>query len=350
MNKKRIMAVLLAVVMFFTGAMFSPSAAQADETQNQSSEIIYDNAYKMSDYWSTTAKKSPIKSGYVFGGWFLEENGKYIAINETDIDSAVDTAYAKFVPAYVLSVKTQYESDLLASDSDTTFRAITTTDSLDYQNMGFDIWYNNKIQHKNFDELKTEKVLSKLKINDTKSITPQEAFGSDSHYFAAVKITNVIQVNFNKVIYVRPYWTTLDGTKVEGCAKYIHMEDGFSDYDYYSVPVNLQGGQEIAAGIVTMKYDNDTLEPISTGKTVEAGRILKELTYYVDETKGIVTFAANSEKTTDTDTSDNIMANIRFRVKDGKEAASSYEFDMEVNSFANWDEEYVNVHAVDYTY
>ena len=231
-------------------------------------------------------------------------------------------------------------------------RVITTIDDLNYANVGFDIWYNNKIQEDNESTIVTKAYSAmKQEVNGkVETIYPQNEFCDTSSYFVILKIDQIEKVNYNKIIYVRPYWTTLDGTKVDGLAKYVHLEDGYNRY--LSVPLNLQGGKEVAAGIVTLTYDKDTLEVIPGDRAVETGRILKEMNYNVDSENGVIVFAANSENVQSKDIADGIFANVRFKLKDGATPKDEYKFDIssQESSFSDWDEELVSVFTVDYQY
>ncbi len=363
MSKKRAISGLIAGMMMLCVAML-PQITYAQENvievQNKTGVIFVNDStkYDMEDYWDATIEKSkaPIREGFVFGGWYERGNdGKLQALKQSDliangIPKEKENVYAKFVPAQVLAVKTQIPSDTASGTGTTHIRIITSIDSKEYGCVGFDVWFNNN-GHKSGETRDAYKSLVYTdKDNEEQTLTPKEMFHEDSGYLVRLKINNIANDNFTKLINVRPYWKTLDGTKVEGMAKYVHIEDGYSGY--YSVPVNLQSGNEVAAGIVTMKYDKDTLELIKTGNAVELGRVFKELDYNVDEEKGIITFAANSESMSAEikDVAQGIFANVRFRVKNGKKASERYDFDVDAaeNTFANWDEEFVNVYAVDY--
>ena len=56
---------------------------------------------------------------------------------------------------------------------------------------------------------------------------PQEEFGPASNYFSVLKVNNITNDNCDNILYVRPYWKTLDGTRVEGVSKYIRVMDGY---------------------------------------------------------------------------------------------------------------------------
>lgn len=349
MSQKRVIAGLLSAMMLIAGIMILPKVANAEEIKVD--EIVYDNSYDMSNYWTKNAEtqKVPIKEGFVFGGWYEKEDSKWVAIDKDNISAASDTAYAKFVPAYVLSIQTQMEATTATNngivEGQTTFiRIVSTVDCLDYDATGYDIWYGNTSQATNLEPSK--RVYEKLNVGN-ESIEPEQVFGASSKFFNYLRINNLKSTSLHKIIFARPYWITKDGTKVEGLGKYVRVEDGFKNNEYMSVPINLLDGKEVAAGIVEMKYDATTLKVVG----VDAGRILSEMNYKVDEKKGIIRFAANAETVGTPDMLNDIFASVRFDVKEGATKASSYTFDVTAGEFVDWVENDVkNVWAWDYKY
>ena len=123
---KKLVAGFLAVTMITTGVVIIPKTARA------ATEVCFATAdeYKMSEYWSTTEKKVPVKDGYVFSGWYKDET---TPLKQADLTEADVTAIAKFVPAEVLSIKTQAA---LGTDT-SSLRILSSVDSLNYQEVGF---------------------------------------------------------------------------------------------------------------------------------------------------------------------------------------------------------------------
>ncbi len=356
MSKKKTIACLIVGFLFVLSVAVLPQTTQAESTSFELGEIVYDNAYQMKDYWTSEKKTAPLKNGYVFGGWYTSTDQQNVTpIKASSIDAnnlPTENVYAKFVPAYVLSVMAQIKDGVNGEAKTTTLRVMTTIDCNHYGNVGFDVWYNNKIQETSSETVQTKAYSSLKETVDgiTTTIIPEDEFGPSSDSVVLLRINNITQANFSKKIYVRPYWTTLDGTKVEGLAKYVHVEDGYSDY--YSVPINLQSGKEIAGGVITMSYP-EMLEVITSGNEVEEGRILKEMNYYVDSANHTIRFAANSDSTSAKDVADGIFANVRFKLKEGATAQETLNFAIIAakNSFSNWDEDFVNeVFAVNYRY
>ena len=92
-------------------------------------KVIYEEVGSIANYWKADNKTAPVKAGYVFGGWFKTSTANavgaeayvnggatsyYAPLKSTELNTDEDadcdytgTAYAKFVPAQVLSVKAQ---------------------------------------------------------------------------------------------------------------------------------------------------------------------------------------------------------------------------------------------------
>ena len=84
------------------------------------------------------------EEGYIFAGWYKEascENG-YRSLN------GVTSAHAKFVPEDILSVKLQLKANTKASSLTTNMRLVSSVDSLNYQEVGFEVYFNGASAYK----------------------------------------------------------------------------------------------------------------------------------------------------------------------------------------------------------
>lgn len=334
--KNRILKIFCMVAMVLSTIMIVPKMVRAEEVNV--GEIIYSDEYSIADYWSEG--KAPVKADHVFGGWYKKNGEAYEPMTANEAEEA-EAAYAKFVPAYVLSVKAQNEAGVTADTDNTSVRIITSLDSKQYKKVGFDIWLANKKQLFKEDNtaLETTRVYKGVMVGDT----PKDAnvlFGTASQYVGVWELTNIAKSNYNKIIYVRPYWITMDGTKVEGLAKYVHIED---DYEgLISVPVNLLSEDEVArvvAGALDVTYSN-SLNTALELKGFEAGRIFPEMSYnYTGDTIKIV---GNTDlEVGEYRSGECIYANLRF-----KKPTVSTEFNMILGKFCDWDEQDVNIQKV----
>ena len=305
-------------------------------------EFIYSNQYNFSDLYGE--KKAPVKEGYVFGGWYTKASDMYTPLNEEDAATA-ENVYAKFVPSYVLSIKAQNaENTTETMTGNTSTRIITSVDSKSYQMVGFEIYLGNSTTplKNNGNALETSRVYTGIKIGTGETAKTKNAtqiFGTASKHVAVWELTDIAKVNHSKIIYVRPYWKTMDGTKVYGLAKYVHIEDDYKNY--VSVPVNLLTGEVVAAGTMSLKYNTEL-----TFVGFEAGRLLPEMSYIHSEDNNTIKMLGNTKKTTDVVNADGIYANLRF-----EKPRDTTDFDITVGQFCNWDEEKITtLKAWDITY
>ena len=354
--KRTIGLIMISLMLLSNFAV--PMKADASET-TMPETIDYDDTYPIATYWED--KVAPTKPGYVFGGWFTKNGTEYLPIKEAEIVAQgvekFKGAYAKFVPAYVLSVRAQLqkatEDDETRGDS-TFLRVISAVDSTQYKNVGFDVLFNKKTPFAEEQDKKTviTTVYEELANDDEGTIKATEEFGAPATHFSVLKINSIKAKNYSKVIYVTPYWTTMDGTKVEGISKYVRVIDGYTSNKYISVPVNLLTGDPVAAGKIQMKYDYETLNYVG----YDTGVLLPNMEINVDTSTGVITFIGNASvgennTYTDVDPTSGIYANVWFQKKSDTEIAGAsvperWEFLMSNLSFCNWSEAMItNVEA-----
>lgn len=314
--RRKFTAGILAIAIASVGFLAVPKDVDAAVAAD---EVIYEEYTNVGQYRGAT-KTAPVKEGYVFGGWYDDANGTNY-YDEEGADS-LSTAYAKFVPAQVLSVKAQNMAGTTADTETTHVRVISSLDNTNYQKVGFDIWLNNKIQltKEGGTPLETEKIYNGLLVGDQK-VEANDIFGGVSQFVSVWQLQNVAKENHAKIIYVRPYWITMDGTKVEGLGKYVHIEDQYNGL--ISVPVDLMTGEGVAAGAVNLTYPSDM-----TVEGVENGRVFDEMACDTN-TAGVVKMVANTSDVSDV-AANGIYANIRFR-----KPAAKAEFTVTKSEFCN---------------
>ena len=310
--------------------------------------------YNIKDYWNAdeTKRIAPVKEGYVFGGWFKTPDETSPWTEAELIESVPEKAYAKFVPAQVLSVKAQNQkgvteqsiaamreknrnNETLSDDEKFYVRVMSSLDSANYTKVGFDIYLNNK---KKLEGTETTKIYKGLLV-EGKAQSAEKIYGGASRYLMTWRLTQIDWAdNAKLIIYVRPYWVTTDGTKVNGLGKYVHIEDEY--LNYINVPVNLLGGEKVIAGAVDVTSNtNEKLELVA----FENGRIFKYMNYtqkgntfkMIGNTDlGVGKYNENGET---------IYANLRL-----KKPAHNTEFNIvdNDNTFCNWDEKFVDVKKV----
>lgn len=343
---KNLVAILSIVATLVAGISFIPSTAKANDTLNIPTTVEYDNTYDIEELWG---KEVPVKDGYVFGGWYTKSGQEqYTAITEAQLQNGgvknYTGAYAKFVPAYVLSVRMQLAKateDNNGADASTYLRVISAVDSTSYQEVGFDLLYGKKLEQ----NATVSKVYKNI-VNAEGSINVKDVFGEPAEYFSVLKIDQIASKNYKSIIYVKPYWTTMDGTKVEGLSKYVRVMDGYEKNQYISVPVNLSEGSDVAAGKLQMTYDQTKLQYVG----FDSGVILPEMEVKANDSIGRINFVGNGTDTTaNVNPTNGIYANVWFKKTTSDTA--HLEFDVKNLEFCTWEPAMVdNVKAWDIQY
>lgn len=364
---KKICVILLLIAMIATGISNEPMLSSASETVGT---VTTDNGIKyvpcdMASYWSTSEKKAPVMDNYVFGGWYIAEDvnaKKFIALKPEAITTDTETGkanvegtYAKFVSAYVLSVKAQIDVITEEAGAERTntasIRLISSVDSKDYQKVGFEVLLANETPLYKDEErnpLETTKVYTGLKKGESGTrLEPSAIFGPQSKFLSVWRLDGIASANDDKIINVKPYWITADGTRVDGLAKYVHVEDGYMGY--ISVPINLRSAKQIAAGTLTLTYP-EGLEFVANKVEYDGVFPTAEMLCN-DDGKSEVRFVGNVSATLDGENNVDAMgiyANVRFKKGSLEYTGGNGEFlEFKVNdeNFCKWNEEEVFIDA-----
>lgn len=185
--------------------------------------------------------EAPELDGYVFAGWYTSEeeagkdytyaSGQTVASSDEKngaiLASKTDgEAWAKYVDESILSVKGQISTDVTAESETARIRIVTSTNSLIYQGIGFDIKTRGKtataMGTKVFEKIVAKTGNDKLTFN----YTPQESFNSHSYYFQTAILKVKAKGYLDESIIVKPFWTTADGTKVYGVTRTLTVNQG----------------------------------------------------------------------------------------------------------------------------
>ena len=182
-------------------------------------EPIIVNHTDISEYRNESGNTAPAdKEGYIFAGWYTDETcTKAVDENTTD-----GSAYAKYIDENVLTVKFQIPTTTNSASKSTTLRLVSSIDSLDYQNVSFEVSYTDSSSTKKSHTGTTKNAYTALTGYNGMtelSYAPDEQFSKASEYFVALNINNIPNDAFNYAFTVTPKWTTPDGTVVEGATR-----------------------------------------------------------------------------------------------------------------------------------
>ncbi len=186
----------------------------ADKWLRDSANEQYVEVADISEYRDTaTGYTAPEKTGYVFAGWWKDDSG------ETPIDATTTSgsAWAKYVSEATLSVKAQTTAKIKNEPEKTKLRLVSTVDSLDYTEVGFEIRYNQGNKTYQYATNEVYGTITAIESGDAEFTYEPTVFSKVSKYFMAYTITNIDSAKFDNYEFaVQPYWVTLDGTTVRG--------------------------------------------------------------------------------------------------------------------------------------
>lgn len=358
---KKTMAGFLATVVVVSGVLVSSQNVEAAVTNGKGIEVQKKVTYVPNEELDLIqqidkvfGKSAPTKEGYFFGGWYADEDGKTPIKTEGEKTTAT-TIYAKFVPAYVLSVKSQNHSTTKTGDEKTNLRIVSSVDSLEYESVGFDVY----VGATQIATVPTKKVYSSLQVtvkeeagNATNfTYEPTTIFGDASAKLIVFNLNNVDASLWNadtaNDIYVRPYWTTYDGVKVQGIGKYVYVQDGLDGW--ISVPVSLHTGTNVAAGILSVTFP-EGLEY----KGFCEGKVFEEMDAAVNgnTVKCVGNVDTASDGTIPNVSADDMYITLRFKVTDGIRIGDGKfrQFTVSGMDFCNADEEQVSMNVMNIQY
>ena len=157
----------------------------------------------------------------IFAGWYTDEEYKTPLKSKPAGDAL---CYAKWVDADILSIKMQ------ASEDKTKLRLVSSVDTLDYLNVGFEIYFTPEGQTERKTTFEASTVLKRINAVNT-GVTyaySPKIISADSEYFVTATMTEIAPKNLDRDFYIRPYWTTCDGTKVYGVSRMFAINDCLS--------------------------------------------------------------------------------------------------------------------------
>ena len=221
--------------------------------------------------------------------------------------------HAKFVPAYVLSVKAQNHSetdDTTANNDKTNIRIISSVDNLNYRQVGFELYLGDQL----VGSQETKNVYSELVVTRKEGLTTTNKgykattlFGKAASKFISLNVLDIDESLWEADLYVKPYWITFDNVKVYGLGKYVYVRDGIDGI--VSIPVNLATIHDVAAGVLEVEFDSGILEY----KECRAGNIFQEVDASVRTDGNVVKCVGNIQDITNNVKADGMYITLRFQ-------------------------------------
>ena len=264
---KKAAAGLIALTLALSGAGLLPGADSKVYASEVETETYYQEHFEdISAYTDgeRTAPK-PTDAGHrdwLFAGWFQEP-----ACTNT-CTATTGEAYAKFVPAGVLSVKCQILAGTTKDSPSDKLRIVSTVDSLDYSRVGFDITINGI--SRSYISTKVCEMINAKDGGVAFKYTPGE-FHEKAKYFITATLVNIPSNAASTGIQITPWWETLDGTKVCGVGAYARVSDAYDNI--YNVPIRLYSDEEVAAGYLEVAYNTEVFQYIG----MDEGSVFDEM-------------------------------------------------------------------------
>lgn len=322
---KRIQLSMITMVVILFGVIIfetDMTNLQAEEgTASKYKSVSYSGDIFNTYVKNKTAPKFVEETNWIFAGWYEDEVCETAYTSDTI--QTVDSAYAKFVPAEVLSTKCQVTAGTNEDSPSSHLRFVTTVDSANYDAVGFEI-ESNGITKQFSSKTAYKRIVSQFDGLDC-GFSPV-AFDTESEYFVTFTITDILRKNFDRNHFVRPYWVTLDGTTVYGMARNVKVSDIYNGLT--NIPISLHSDESISQGELTVKYDASkySYQDFETGN-------LGEVQSVSDDANGTVTISTKEE----INAPNGMLVNLRFVLKEEASVKSNEIFEVE-NSSLKYDE------------
>ena len=332
---------LLGICFFETdiGKVFAASVSQ---------EAHFEAYTDISTYRSTEGYTAPKAkdTGYeewIFAGWYAEDKETTIGKN---ITTQVGTYYAKFVPAEVMSVKCQVADGTIETTPSSKLRVITTLDSLEYSEVGFDFTIEG-IGTKHYSSKKVAKRIASRTDGVNYEYSPK-IFDVQSEYFTTVTITGISDDYYDNAFYIEPYWITRDGTKVYGVSRYARVEDYY--LNIVNVPIRVSSDTVVAAGGVVIDYDETNFKYVAVGYGTDLspayhnGDVFETVTTVTDSGENLTYFG----ETATVKAADGTLLHLRFQILNPQTAPKTNVFGITEERFVNAEVVSLNIGDVIY--
>ena len=189
--------------------LFTTTPTTEAPTTEAPTETTYEEGYyDVSPYRSTTPYTHPTKDGKLFAGWYTDSTCSTPYTKNTGV------AYAKFVDESVMTVKYQDKTE----DGKRYIRFLSSVDCLEYNNVGFSIVGTYGTAALGPVDRDSTVVYTSVLAGGQKVLP--SVFSEESSYIFTYVLKKIDPSKYLEVN-MTPFWTTQDGTKVEGISRTI---------------------------------------------------------------------------------------------------------------------------------
>lgn len=193
-----------------------PVPTEPKPTEPQPAEhAVPENYMNIASYRSSDGYTAPQKDGFVFAGWYQDQE----LTVPLDLDTTTGFAYASFVDAQLLSVKCQLPDDASAELDSVDLRLLTGIPTLRLHHVTFGI---------NGDTEKIGTGVYEWLEASNGQPSAADIFGPDAAYIMTVVLPDIPRGQFGDQIVITPGWYTLDGTYVAGTPRTVRISEGFN--------------------------------------------------------------------------------------------------------------------------
>jgi len=191
--------------------------------------------------------KAKTTGEWIFAGWYTDANCT-VALQENKTNGE---GYAKYVSADVMSVKYQLSKETTATSPSTLLRCISSVDTLNYSAVGFELVTSNDAKY-----MERGTVGTRIQAANNPCTYGPKVVDIESEYFYSA-VEEIANADFNKGFLVKPYWVTIDGTKVYGVSRYITVNESINK-NIIHIPVKMDAETANATSSVTVNESTAT--------------------------------------------------------------------------------------------
>lgn len=215
---KRSLALLLAVMLFVSSLYISGNNLSEVEASSATTTCTGE---ELLEKWGIEPAKV---DGKIFAGWYEDE--EYTSSVTTKPTEYTEDAvyYAKYVDEDIFSLKLQVEK---ASDGTYNLRLISSVDTLNYRNVGFNVYFDDQ----DVIEYRQTTVFERIKAVHTENeyIYSPKVVSESSEYMFTGTVKKISAEKVNTEFYVIPCVTTFDGVISYGPSRMFTVNDGLSE-------------------------------------------------------------------------------------------------------------------------